>query len=142
MKNSYMEANNLLLDKIVCFAMSGIGGAHEASRLMITYAVRRYGFLLSTLPHDICRPYIAIACRAVSSAIFRILGVSQDVQTLDQLNCAKRKLSLPAEFGGLNVTSLELVTPSCCRGDGYKCSHKYEFFSYRWLVSHSHAIFH
>jgi hypothetical protein len=32
-----------------------------------------------------------------------------DVHTLDQLNCAKLKLSLPAEFGGLvNVPSLEL----------------------------------
>jgi hypothetical protein len=27
---------------------------------------------------------------------------------LDQLNCAKHKLSLPVEFGGLNVPSLEL----------------------------------
>jgi hypothetical protein len=36
------------------------------------------------------------------------LGVSLDAQTLDQLNCAKRQLSLPAEFGVLNVPSLEL----------------------------------
>jgi hypothetical protein len=36
------------------------------------------------------------------------LGVSQDAQTLDQQNRAKRKTSLPAEFGGLNVSSLEL----------------------------------
>jgi hypothetical protein len=36
------------------------------------------------------------------------LGVYHDVQTLDQLNCAKRQLFLPAEFGGLNVPSLEL----------------------------------
>jgi hypothetical protein len=31
------------------------------------------------------------------------LGVSQDVQTLDQLNRAKRNLSLPTEFGGIHV---------------------------------------
>jgi hypothetical protein len=36
------------------------------------------------------------------------LGVSQDAQTFDQLNFAKRQFSLPAEFGGLNVPSLEL----------------------------------
>jgi hypothetical protein len=36
------------------------------------------------------------------------LGVSLDAQTLDELNCAKRQLSLPAEFGELNVPSLEL----------------------------------
>jgi predicted glycoside hydrolase/deacetylase ChbG (UPF0249 family) len=36
------------------------------------------------------------------------LGVSRDVQTIDRLNCAKRQLSLPAELGGLNVSSLEL----------------------------------
>jgi hypothetical protein len=39
---------------------------------------------------------------------YRILGVSLDAQTLDQLYCAKRQLSLLAEFGGLNVPSLEL----------------------------------
>jgi hypothetical protein len=37
------------------------------------------------------------------------LGASHDVQTLNQLNCAKRKLPLFAKFdGGLNVPSLEL----------------------------------
>jgi hypothetical protein len=45
-----MEAHKLLLGKIVCFAMSNFGGAHAAFRLMITCAVRRYGFLLRTLP--------------------------------------------------------------------------------------------
>jgi hypothetical protein len=41
-------------------------------------------------------------------AIFRVLGFSLDVQTLDKQNCAKRQLSILADFGGLNVTSLEL----------------------------------
>jgi hypothetical protein len=36
------------------------------------------------------------------------LRVSQDVQTLDELNCAKHQLSLPEEFGGLNVPTLKL----------------------------------
>jgi hypothetical protein len=36
------------------------------------------------------------------------MGVSHDVQTLDQLNYAKRDLSLPSEFEGLIVPSLEL----------------------------------
>jgi hypothetical protein len=70
--------------------------------------IRRYGLLLRTLPPDICRPYLATADRAVRTSVYRILGVSQDVQTLDQLNCAKCHLSLPAEIGGLNVPSLEL----------------------------------
>jgi hypothetical protein len=74
---------------------------------MITCAVRRCGFLLRTLPLDICRPYLFVADRAVCTTVLRILGVSQDLQTLDQVNCAKRHLSLP-EFGGLNVPSLEL----------------------------------
>jgi hypothetical protein len=56
-----VEAHQLLLDKIVCFAMSDFGETHAAFRLMITCAVRRYGFLLRTLPRDICRPYLAIA---------------------------------------------------------------------------------
>jgi hypothetical protein len=33
-----------------CFAMSDFGGTHGAFRLMNTCAVRRYGFLLRTLP--------------------------------------------------------------------------------------------
>jgi hypothetical protein len=33
-----VEAHQLLLDKIVCFAMSDFGGAHAAFRLMITCA--------------------------------------------------------------------------------------------------------
>jgi L-fucose mutarotase/ribose pyranase (RbsD/FucU family) len=45
-----VEAHQLLVDKIACFAMSDFGGAQAAFRLMITCAVRRYGFLLRTLP--------------------------------------------------------------------------------------------
>jgi hypothetical protein len=96
------------MDKIVCFATSDFGGAHSAFRLMIKSAVRRYGFLLRTLPIDICRSYLAIACRAICIAVFRILGVSQDIQTLGKLNSVKRKLSLSTELGGLNAPSLEL----------------------------------
>jgi hypothetical protein len=89
--------------------MSDFGGSHAAFRLMITCAIhRRYGFLLRTLPPNICQPYLAIAHRAARTAVYRIFGVSQDVQTLDQQNCAKRQLSLPAEVGELNVPSLEL----------------------------------
>jgi hypothetical protein len=69
---------------------------------------RRRAPLLRSLPPDIFRPYLASAQRAVRTSVYRILGVSQDVQILDQLNCAKRQLSLPAEFAGLNVPSLEL----------------------------------
>jgi hypothetical protein len=67
---------------------------------MITCAVRRYEFLLRTLARDICQPFLSAPYRAVRTAVFRVLGVSQDVQTLDQLNCAKRQLSPPAEFWG------------------------------------------
>jgi hypothetical protein len=45
--------------------------------------------------------------RPVVLQFFRVLGVSQDEHTLDKLNCAKRQLSLPAEFGGHTVSSLE-----------------------------------
>jgi hypothetical protein len=103
-----VEARQLLLNKIVCFAMSDFGETHAAFRLMITCAVRRYRFLLRTLPPNMCRPYLATTDRTVRTAIYRILGVSQDVQTLYQMNCTKRQLSLPAEFGRLNVPSLEL----------------------------------
>jgi hypothetical protein len=45
-----VEAHHFLVDKIVCFAMSDFGWTHAAFRLMITCVVRRYGFLLRTLP--------------------------------------------------------------------------------------------
>jgi hypothetical protein len=60
-----MEVHQFLLDKNVWFAMSDFGGTHYAFRLMITCAVRRYGFLLHTILPIICRPYLAAADRAV-----------------------------------------------------------------------------
>jgi hypothetical protein len=83
-----VEAHQLLLDKIVCFAMSDFGGTHAAFRLMITFAVHRYGFLLRTLPLDIVLKYLATEDSVVRTKAYRILGVCHDVQTLDQLNCA------------------------------------------------------
>jgi hypothetical protein len=75
---------------------------------MITCAVHRYGFLVRTLPHDVCLPYLATTNRVVRHDVFQILGASYGVQTLDQLDCAKRELCLPADFGKRNVPSLEL----------------------------------
>jgi hypothetical protein len=37
-----------------------------------------------------------------------MFGVFPEVQTNDQIICATRQLSLPAEFGGLNVPPLAL----------------------------------
>jgi hypothetical protein len=102
------EVHPLLFHKIVCFVMSAFGGAHAAFRLMITCAVRHHGLLLRTVPQHICRPYLAARDRAIRVAVLRILGFSHDVHTLDQVNCAKRQLSLLAEFGWLYVPSLEL----------------------------------
>jgi hypothetical protein len=112
-----VEAHQILLDKIVCFAMSDFGGAHGAFRLMITCALRRYGFLLRTLSPDICRPYLAAADRADRYAVFRTLDVSQNVRAHDQLNCAKCQLPF-LFFGGGRVglmyrpssSSLNLLT--------------------------------
>ena len=73
-----VEAHRLLLGKIVCFTKLDFGGAHAAFRLIIMYAVRRYGFLLRTLPPNICRPCHVDAHRAVRTEVFRILGVSPD----------------------------------------------------------------
>jgi hypothetical protein len=85
-----VEAHELLLDMSICFAMSDFEGTYAAFRMIITCAVRRYGFLLRTLPPDICRPYLYAPDTTVRTSIFRILGVPQEIQALDQLNCAKR----------------------------------------------------
>jgi hypothetical protein len=73
---------------------------------MITCAVRRYDFLLRTIPLDDRRPYLAKVNSATRYTVVRILGVSPEVQTNGQNSRAQRQLSLPAEFGGLNVPSL------------------------------------
>jgi hypothetical protein len=78
--------------------MSDFGGAHAAFRVMITRAVRREVLLLRTLPPNICRPSLVVVDRAICAAVFQILGVSKDVQTLDQLKCSMRQLPLPAKF--------------------------------------------
>jgi hypothetical protein len=109
-----VEAHQLLLDKIACCAVSDFGGTHAAIRLMITCSVRRYGFLLHILRPDIYRPYLVARDRAVRIAVFSIFGVSHNVQVLDQLNCAKRQLSLPSEMGGLNVPQARRRTCSLC----------------------------
>jgi hypothetical protein len=64
-----VEAHQLILNKIAWSATSDFGRAHLAFRLHITCAVRRYGFLLRTPSYDICRPYLAIADRAVRTAV-------------------------------------------------------------------------
>jgi hypothetical protein len=75
--------------------MSDSGWTHVTFRLMIACAIRRYGLLLRTLPPDICRPYLTAADIAVRSAVFRILGVSHDVHTLNRsTESIKLKLKL------------------------------------------------
>jgi hypothetical protein len=79
------------------------------ARKVIECAVCRDGFLLRTLPPHIAnRTLLHTIDRAVRTTLFRTLGAFQNVQTLDQRNYAKRLLSLPSEFGKLDVPSLEL----------------------------------
>jgi hypothetical protein len=99
-----VEAHHLLMDKIVCFAMSDFGGTHDAFRLMITCAVRRYGFLLSTLPHDICRMYLVVKYIAVHIEVFRIHTSHRRSINWVVLSAS---FAYPRSLG-LNVPSLEL----------------------------------
>jgi hypothetical protein len=97
-----VDTHQLVMSNTVCFATSDFGGAHSAFHMMITCPLlRHYGFLLRTLPPDIYRSYLANEGRAIRIAVFRIFGVSQNKQTLDQRSCAKREVSLSEEFGGL-----------------------------------------
>jgi hypothetical protein len=68
-----------ILDKLVNFYTSDFGDAHSAFRVMITCAVRRYGFLLRTLPPSVCRPYLATFDSVVRYVVFRIFGVSREI---------------------------------------------------------------
>jgi hypothetical protein len=75
---------------------------------MIMCAVRRYDFLLRTLPHNSCHPYIATEDSVVWHDVFHIFRVPPEVETHDQIDSATRQFPLPTEFGGLNVPSLAL----------------------------------
>jgi hypothetical protein len=76
--NSWLEdivsAHQRLLDQIVEFSGSDFDGAHSAFRLMIICAVRRYGFMLRTRPHNIFRPYLVIANNVVRTVVFYVMG--------------------------------------------------------------------
>jgi hypothetical protein len=73
-------AQQRLLCQIVEFSdESDFGGAHSAFRLLIPCAVRQYGCMLRTLPHDIFRARILLLlCSAVRTDVFRSMGVSPD----------------------------------------------------------------
>jgi hypothetical protein len=103
-----VEAHQLLLDNIVCFANVGLWRGTYSFSLNDHVCSSSLWVLVPHPSPSICRPYLAVAYSVVRTAVIRILGVSHDIQTLDKLNCVKRQLSLPAEFGGLNVPSLEL----------------------------------
>jgi hypothetical protein len=62
-----VEAHQLLLDEIVCFAMSDFGETHAAFCLIITCAERRYGFLLRT-PPPLYLP--TVPCRCMYSRLY------------------------------------------------------------------------
>jgi hypothetical protein len=79
-----------LLDKIVDFFVSGFVGAHSAFWLMITCAVRRYGFMLRTLPPYVCHMYLATA----DSAVFRIIGVFPEIRVIKSIKPRVNCLSL------------------------------------------------
>jgi hypothetical protein len=74
--------------EIVNFCALVFGGAHSAFRLMIACAVRYYGFLFRTPPPIVCRPYLTTADKVFRSSVFRIFGVTPEVQTHDQIKCA------------------------------------------------------
>jgi hypothetical protein len=98
-----VAAQQKILNQIVDFFASDFKGMHSVFPLMITCAVRRCSFQLRTLSHGACHPYLATTDSVVK---YSIPGVFPEVHTHYQINCATRKLSLPTEFGGLNVPSL------------------------------------
>jgi hypothetical protein len=59
-------------------------------------------------PRDVCRPHHPTADNVIWHNVFSILGVSPEVQTHDNFSYSTRQLSLPADFGGLNVPPLSL----------------------------------
>jgi hypothetical protein len=93
-----VEVHRLLLDKIVCFVVSDCGGAHLTFHLMLTYAVRRYGF--RPVPSPVISTDRTLLLLHVGPLVHQFIESWAFLKTYKR-NYAKRQLSPLAEFGGL-----------------------------------------
>eukprot|EP00873_Tetraselmis_striata_P001848 jgi/Tetstr1/422112/TSEL_012969.t1 len=105
-------AHTALLERIASFGTSGYGCHHGAMRLLVVCAVRKTGFLSRTMPPSELDPFLE-AVDANISAAFSLLGLDYACdQSTPRMEAAIVQMSMPADFGGLNMAFLQFEAPA------------------------------
>eukprot|EP00873_Tetraselmis_striata_P034966 jgi/Tetstr1/455230/TSEL_042077.t1 len=106
------EAHATLLECIASFGTSGYGCHHGAMRLLVVCAVRQTGFLNRMMPPSELDPFLEAVDAANISAAFSLLGMDACDQSTPRMEAAIVQMSMPADFGGLNLALLQSEAPA------------------------------
>eukprot|EP00873_Tetraselmis_striata_P014596 jgi/Tetstr1/434860/TSEL_002574.t1 len=106
------EAHATLLERIASFGTSGYGCHHGAMRLLVVCAVRQTGFLSRMMPPPELDPFLAAVDAANISVAFSLLGLDACDQSTPRMEAAIVQMSMPADFGGLNLALLQSEAPA------------------------------
>eukprot|EP00873_Tetraselmis_striata_P006786 jgi/Tetstr1/427050/TSEL_017255.t1 len=107
------EVHAALLEPIASFGTLGYGCRHGAMRLLVLCAVRQTGFLSHMMPPSELDPFLEAVDAANISAAFSLLGlVACDQQSTRRMEAAIVQISMPADFGGLNLALLQSEAPA------------------------------
>eukprot|EP00873_Tetraselmis_striata_P040069 jgi/Tetstr1/460333/TSEL_005633.t1 len=106
------EAHATLLERIASFGTSGYGCHHGAMRLLVVCAVRQTGFLSRMMPPSELDPFLEAVDAANISAAFSLLGLDACDQSTPRMEAAIVQMSMPADFGGLNLALLQSEAPA------------------------------
>eukprot|EP00873_Tetraselmis_striata_P012446 jgi/Tetstr1/432710/TSEL_022077.t1 len=106
------EAHATLLERIASFGTSGYGCHHGAMRLLVVCAVRQTGFLSRMMPPSELDTFLEAVDAANISAAFSLLGLDACDQSTPRMEAAIVQMSMPADFGGLNLALLQSEAPA------------------------------
>eukprot|EP00873_Tetraselmis_striata_P015964 jgi/Tetstr1/436228/TSEL_025073.t1 len=106
------EAHATLLERIASFGTSGYGCHHGAMRLLVVCAVRLTGLLSRMMLPSELDPFLEAVDAANISAAFSLLGMDACDQSTPRMEVAIVQMSMPADFGGLNLALLQSEAPA------------------------------
>eukprot|EP00873_Tetraselmis_striata_P039039 jgi/Tetstr1/459303/TSEL_004698.t1 len=106
------QAHATLLERIASFGTSGYGCHHGAMRLLVVCAVRKTGYLSRMMPPSELDPFLEAVDAANISAAFSLLGLDACDQSTPRMEAAIVQMSMPADFGGLNLALLQSEAPA------------------------------
>eukprot|EP00873_Tetraselmis_striata_P035171 jgi/Tetstr1/455435/TSEL_042264.t1 len=106
------EAHVAILERIASFGTSGYSCHHGAMRLLVVCAVRQTGFLIRMMPPSELDPLLEAVDAASISAAFSLLGMDACDHSTSRMEAAIVQMSMPADFGGLNLALLQFEAPA------------------------------